>query len=214
MAIELPWLVLLGLSLPFILTVPLLLEHARGRDVGPRRVPDSTLDLQKKRVHTRRMARLGGHPRTQPGLTRVGVDLEVLEGSEMEGNVVTHGTLTLGEGAVLRGSGKAHGGIELGPSAKVYGNLLAGGSVTLARFSYVQGIIYATGPVTLHPGAVVRGVFTDHQVDVYTGAEILEDVIAPEGVHLVVPVRDSRAVEDLEVLNTLLAPDEFPEGGS
>ncbi len=209
---SLPWLLVLGLSLPVVLMIPLILEHTRRRDEGPREVPTTTLDTEKKRVRTVRRGQRLDDTRAMPGLTRIGVDLEILEESEMDGNVVTRGTLTLAAGSILRGSGKAQVGVRLGERAKTYGNIISGGEVDLERFSYVQGIVYATGKVTLKPGAIVRGIFTDSRVDVYPGAEILEDVIAQDGVHLVVPVQETRAIEELEVLNALLSPEEFKEG--
>ncbi len=211
MAASLPWLLILGLSLPVVLTVPFILEHTRGRDVGPRKMPTTTLDLEKKQVRTARKKQRLEDPRAMPGLTRLGVDLEILEESEMEGNVVTHGTLTLAEGSILRGSGKGQRGIRLAERAKAYGNIISGGDVELEKFSYVQGIVYASGKVTLKPGAIVRGIFTESRVDIYPGAEILEDVIAKDGVHLVVPVQETRAIEELEALNALLSPEEFME---
>ncbi len=212
MAVSLPWLLLLGLSLPAVLMIPLILEHTRVHDRGPRVVPTTTLDLEKRRVRTsRRQARITD-PKARPGVTRLGVDLEILEESEMDGNVVTRGHLTLAEGSVLRGSGKAQKGVLLAERAKAYGNIISGGEVEMDKFSYVQGIVYAAGKVTLKPGAIVRGIFTEGRVDIYPGAEILEDVIATDGVHLVVPVGESRAIEELEVLNALLSPEEFMEG--
>lgn len=211
MAVSLPWLLILGLSLPAVLMVPLILEHTRSRDVGPRAMPKTTLDPEKKRVRTTRKRQELENPRTMPGLTRLGVDLEILEESEMEGNVVTRGTLTLAEGSILRGSGKGQRGVRLGERAKAYGNIISGGEVELGKFSYVQGIVYAFGTVTLKPAAIVRGIFTEGRVDIYPGAEILEDVIAKDGVHLVVPVQETRAIEELEALNALLSPEEFME---
>lgn len=205
--LSLPWLFLLGLLLPFVLLTPLLVEHRRGRD-GPRVVPETTL---KSRRTPRSEAGRTEEPPLVPGLTRVPVDLEVLEGTEMKGNVVTGGRFSLEARAALRGSAKARTGIRLGEAARVYGNLVAGGDVDLGRRSYVQGLVYAAGHVTLRPGAVVKALYAGGRVAVYPGAEILEDVMAEEGVHLVVPADTVRAMEELETLNTLLNPDEYLE---
>lgn len=146
-----------------------------------------------------------------PGLTRVGMDLGILEGTEMEGNVVTEGRLGLAPHATLRGSGKARKGIHVGEGAKVFGNLITAGEVRLGRLSYVQGLVYANGNVLLLPGAVVKGIYTEGRVDVHPGAEILEDVIAAGGVHLVVPMEGQKAMDELELLNALLTRNEVGE---
>ncbi len=211
MAISLPWLFLLGLLLPVALVAPLVIEHARGRDKGPREVPTTTLDLERKRTRTKGSKRSNKDPEAMPGLTRVPVDLEILEGMEMEGNVVTYGTLTLGKGASLKGSAKALKGIRLEEESKAYGNLICKGDVELGRLSYVQGVVYTSGNVTLKAGAAVRGIYADGRVDIYPGAEILEDVLAKGGIHLVVPVDSAKALEELESLNALLHPEEFAE---
>jgi cytoskeletal protein CcmA (bactofilin family) len=206
--LSLPWLLIIGLFLPIVLMTPLLIEHARRRDVGPRVFPTSTLDRKRKAVKTAGRTRTIEEPKVVPGLTHLPVDLEVLENTEMEGNVVTDGSLTLSKAATLRGSAKAAKGVRLGEKAKVFGNLISAGDVELEKLSYVQGLVYTTGNVTLKPGAVVKGIYADGRVDIYPGAEILEDVIAQEGVHLVVPVDKSRALEELESLNALLSFDE------
>ncbi|MFQ5838656.1 MAG: polymer-forming cytoskeletal protein [Thermoplasmata archaeon] len=209
MALSLPWLLLLGLFLPIVLTAPLLIEHARNRDVGPRVVPTTTLDPKRRTVKTAGSKRSFEEPKVMPGLTRIPLDLEVLEGVELEGNVVTEGALTISKGGALRGSAKAMKGVLVDEEAKVYGNLISAGDVELGRLSSVQGLVYTAGNVTLRPGAVVKGIYADGRVDIYPGAEILEDVIAGEGVHLVVPVDGSRALEELESLNALLSPDKL-----
>ncbi len=210
MAPPLPWLLLLGLFLPVALAAPLILEYKRGRDGGPRFVPTSTLKLKRRERRTANGQKTQD-PKVRPGLTHVSVDLEIIAGTEMEGNVVTRGRLTVGRGASFKGSAKAMKGVRLLREAKAYGNLISGGKVVLGRLSYVQGVVYAKGKVTLKPGAVVKGIYTEGRVDVYPGAEVLEDVIAREGVHLVVPVEDSEALEDLESLNALLSPERFLE---
>lgn len=206
---SLPWLFLLGFLLPVALMVPLLVEHTRSRDVGPRLVPTTTL-VERTKARTAQGRRVQD-PQPAPGLTRVPVDLEVLEDTELEGNVVTDGALVLAPRAVLRGSGKARTGVRLHEAAKVYGNVITGGDVDLGRLSYVQGLVYAAGSVTLRPGAVVKGIYAQGRVDVYPGAEIVEDVLAEQGVHLVVPVERERALEELESLNALLNPEAYLE---
>lgn len=208
MTLSLPWLLIIGLFLPIVLMTPLLVEHVRRRDVGPREVPTTTLDIDRRAVKTAGNTRSIEEPKLVPGLTRVRVDLEILENTDMEGNVVTDGTLTLAKGATLKGSAKAARGTTLEEGARVLGNLISGGDVALGRLSYVQGLVYTTGNVTLKPGAAVKGVYADGRVDIYPGAEILEDVIAQGGVHLVVPVDRSRALEELESLNALLSSEE------
>ncbi len=210
---SLPWLLFLGLFLPVALAVPLLLEHKRVRDEGPRQIPVTTLDLQKRQARsTRRSVRRISDPKVMPGLTHLSTNLEIIAETEIGGNVVTQGSLTVGVGGSLKGSAKAKKGIHLLAKAQVFGNLISGGAVDLDRLSYVQGIVYSVGDVTLKPGAVVKGIYTDGKVNVYPGAEIVEDVIAREGVHLVVPTDDSRALADLESLNALISPEEFAEG--
>ncbi len=194
------------------LAVPLLMEVRKGKDTGPRKVPQSTL----KAPRTRRQTSRGGHPvqdpKAMPGLTRVGMDLGILEGTEMEGNVVTQGRLGLAPRSTLRGSGKAKKGIHIGERARVLGNLITAAGVKLGRRSYVEGLVYAKGNVVLMPGAVVKGIYTEGRVDVHPGAEILEDVIAEGGVHLVVPMEGKKAMDQLELLNVLLTEDPGEEG--
>ncbi|MFQ5908665.1 MAG: polymer-forming cytoskeletal protein [Thermoplasmata archaeon] len=211
MEFSLPWLLLLGLVLPVALTVPLLMEVRRGRDSGPRKVPASTLKRPRRPRRASRRGQKAEDPKSVPGLTRVGMDLGILEGTEMEGNVVTEGRLGLAPHATLRGSGKARKGIHVGEGAKVFGNLITAGEVRLGRLSYVQGLVYANGNVLLLPGAVVKGIYTEGRVDVHPGAEILEDVIAAGGVHLVVPMEGQKAMDELELLNALLTRNEVGE---
>jgi cytoskeletal protein CcmA (bactofilin family) len=205
MTLSLPWLLILGLFLPIVLMTPLLLEHARSRDVGPRVIPTTTLDRKRRAVRTAGEAQTIEEPKAVPGLTRLVVDLEVMEDTELEGNVVTAGSLTLSRRATLLGSAKAAKGVHLAEGAKVHGNLISAGDVSLGKLSYVQGLVYSGGNVTLKAGAVVKGIYADGRVDIYPGAEIMEDVIAGEGVHLVVPVDRARALEELESLNALLS---------
>ncbi len=211
MEFSLPWLLFLGLVLPVALALPLLMEVRRGKDTGPRKVPSSTLKPPRTRRHTSRRGDPVQDPKPMPGLTRVSMDLGILEGTEMEGNVVTQGRLGLAPRATLRGSGKAKKGIHLGEGARVLGNLITAAGVKLGRHSYVEGLVYAKGNVVLMPGAVVKGIYTEGRVDVHPGAEILEDVIAAGGVHLVVPMEGERAMDQLELLNVLLARDSGEE---
>ncbi|MFQ5918831.1 MAG: polymer-forming cytoskeletal protein [Thermoplasmata archaeon] len=212
MEFSLPWLLLLGLVLPLALAVPLLLEVRRGKDTGPRKVPPSTLKPPRRRRSTSRRGHRLEDPKAVPGLTRVGMDLGILEGTEMEGNVVTEGRLGLAANSTLQGSAKARKGIHLGEGAKVFGNLITAGEVRLGRLSYVQGLVYATGNVVLMPGAVVKGIYSEGRVDVHPGAEVVEDVIAGEGVHLVVPMEGQKAMDQLELLNVLLTREASEEG--
>lgn len=208
MALPLPWLFLLGLFLPVALAVPLLYEFRRSQDTGPRVFPDTTLDLHKRRTTSGKW-RGGEEPQVRPGLVHEPGDVEVLPETEMEANLVVRGRLTVGRVATLNGSAKTGGGVRLLEGAKVFGNLVCDGAVDLGRMAYVQGVVHARGNVTLRPGSVVKGLYTDGRVDVHPGAEILEDVIARQGVHLVVPGREEEAVADLESLNALLSPEEW-----
>jgi cytoskeletal protein CcmA (bactofilin family) len=201
---SLPWLLLLGLVLPLALAVPLLLEVRRSKDAGPRKVPPSTLKPPRRRRRAPIEDLPPGDPTADPGLTRVGMDLGILEGTVMEGNVVTEGRLGLAPNSTLQGSGKARKGVHVGRGAKVTGNLITAADVKLGPDSYVQGLVYAAGNVVLEPGAVVKGIYAEGRVDVHPGAEILEDVIAAEGVHLVVPMEGQKAMDQLDLLNVLL----------
>ncbi len=212
MALSLPWLLLLGLSLPVALAVPLLFELRHGHDVGPRQFPTRTLDPSRKPNRTTKRRRAAEDPDVLPGLARLAVDVEVIAGTETEGNLVTKGHLTIGRAASLKGSAKALRGVHVLDEGRAYGNLVSGGEVVLERLSYVQGIVYASGNVILKPGAAVKGIYTDGRVDIYPGAEILEDVIARDGVHLVVPEGESQVLEELEALNAVLRPERLTEG--
>ena len=82
-------------------------------------------------------------------------DLTIDDWRAWRGDLVGHGSLTLGTGCRAEGNLKAHGDLATGANCRVSGNLVAEGRVTLGAGSTVGGSVVSEQAVMLGAGCVV-----------------------------------------------------------
>lgn len=165
-------LALCGFALLFFL--PVFLELKRPRDKGPRRVAESTMEFNRKKV-----LKLG------VDTIRIKGDVEFPPDIEAKENIVVEGSLVIGDRCHFNGSVKALGDAEIGSKVVIEGSLISGGVVKLGKNTRIKGSVDARGSVHLDEDSFVGLSLTSGgDVEMYKGARVFKNIFSQGHVHV------------------------------
>lgn len=170
--LPIPWLPILlvlalcGFTLLFFL--PAVLELKRPRDKGPRRVAESTMEFNRKKV-----LKLGVDTIRIMGHVEFPSDVEAKE------NIVVEGSLVIEDRCHFYGSVKASGDVEIRSKVVIEGSLIAGGGVKLGKDSKIKGSVDARGSVHLGENSFVGLSLTSGgDVEMHRGARVFKNIFS------------------------------------
>ncbi len=167
-----PWspifsvLALCGFALLFFL--PAFLELKRPRDKGPRRVEETTMGFNRKKV-----LKLG------VDTVRIMSNMEFPSDFEAKENVVVEGSLVIGDRCHFYGSVKASEDVEIRSKVVIEGSLIAGGAVKLGRDAKIKGSVDAKRSVHLGENSFVGLALTSGgDVEMRRGARVFKNILS------------------------------------
>jgi len=157
---------LCGFALLFFL--PAVVELKRPRDKGPRRVAESTMEFNRKKVLD-----LG------VDTIRIMGDVEFPSDVEAKENIVVEGSLVIGDRCHFYGSVKTSGDAEIRSKVVIERNLIAGGDVKLGKDTKIKGAVDARGSVHLGRNALVGLSLTSGgDVEMHKGAKVFKNIFS------------------------------------
>jgi cytoskeletal protein CcmA (bactofilin family) len=166
-------LALCGFALLFFL--PAVLELRRPRDKGPRRVAESTMGFNRKKV-----LKLG------VDTIRIMSDMEFPSDVEAKESVVVEGSLVIGDRCHFYGSVKASGDVEIRSKVVIEGSLIAGGGVKLGKDARIKGSVDAKGTVHLGENSFVGLSLTSGgDVEMHRGARVFKNIFSQGNIRVI-----------------------------
>lgn len=157
---------LCGFALLFFL--PAVLELRKPRDNGPRRVAESTMEFNRKKV-----LKLG------VDTIRIMGDVEFPSDVEAKENIVVEGSLVIGDGCHFCGSVKTSGDVEIRSKVVIEGSLVAGRSLKLGKDTRIKGSVDAKGTVHLGENSFVGLSLTSGgDVEMSRGAKVFKNIFS------------------------------------
>jgi len=157
---------LCGFALLFFL--PAVLELRRPRDKGPRKVAESTMEFNRKKV-----LKLG------VDTIRIMGDMEFPSDVEAKENIVVEGSLMIGDRCHFCGSVKTSGDVEIRSKVVIEGNLIVGGGVKLGKDTRIKGSVDAKGTVHLGENSLVGLSLTSGgDVEMHRGAKVFKNIFS------------------------------------
>lgn len=170
--LPIPWLPLLSVlalcGFALLLFLPAILELRRPRDDGPRRVAESTMDFDRKKV-----LKLG------VDTIRIIGDVEFPSDVETRENIVVEGSLVIGDRCRFYGSVKASRGVEIGSKVVIEGSLVAGEGASIGKDTKIKGSVNAGGLVRLGKNASIGLSLTSGgDVELHKHAKVFKSIFA------------------------------------
>lgn len=189
-------LTLIGLTL--LLLVPTIVEIRKPKDIGPRKIAEST--TRKRDEHSYQQAKLSNLSRQSlpknlqhiltelegKEISAMGVDAARIVGDvkfppdiEVQKSIVVEGSLIIGERCLFSNSVKASKGVSVSNEVIVKGDIVSDGNAYVGADVMIKGSVHAQGSVRLGKNTFVDGsVIAGENVELHQNARVAGNILS------------------------------------